>query len=306
MSSTVFMPCLLAQQAILGESLVWDSQRQCWWWTDIEASAIYRWRESYVAPTMYSMPDRVGSFVLCQSGKILLGMTKSLALFDISTRRVEQLVQVETDLPSTRVNDGRTDRAGNYVFGSIDQSTTREAIAHFYQYSLRHGLRQLDLPAVAIANSICFSLDGNTMYFCDTVSQRILQCNYDAASATVSHIRLFAETEAHAYPDGSVIDSQGCLWNAQWGASRVVQYAPDGRVLQILNLLAKNPTCPAFGSAGLHQLVLTSSRKDMSALELQEMPDAGGLFAIRLPNVQGVTDTLFNDVALDPLNDLDD
>ncbi|MFZ6819397.1 SMP-30/gluconolactonase/LRE family protein [Undibacterium sp. Ji22W] len=296
MSSTVFMPCLLAQQATLGECLLWDSQRQCWWWTDIEARAIYRWRESYVAPTLYSTPDRVGSFVLCQSGKILLGMTKSLALFDISTRRIESLVHVETDLPSTRVNDGRTDRAGNYVFGSIDQTSSRAAIAHFYQYSIRHGLRQLDLPAVAIANSICFSNDGKIMYFCDTLSQRIQQCDYDAASATVSHIRLFVETEKHAYPDGSVIDDQGCLWNAQWGAGRVVQYAPDGCVLQILNLPAKNPTCPAFGSAELNYLVLTSSRKEMNAAELQAMPDAGGLFGVRVSDVQGVIDTLFNDL----------
>ncbi|MBC3872509.1 SMP-30/gluconolactonase/LRE family protein [Undibacterium flavidum] len=306
MNSTQFMSCLLAQQATLGESLLWDSQRQCWWWTDIEASAIYRWRESYVAPTMYSTPDRVGSFVLCQSGKILLGMTKSLALFDINTRQIEPLVQIEIDLPSTRVNDGRTDRVGNYVFGSIDQSPKREGIGHFYQYSMQHGLRQVDLPAVAIANSICFSLDGKTMYFCDTVSQRILQCDYDAASANVSNIRLFVETEKHAYPDGSVIDEQGCLWNAQWGASRVVQYAADGRVLQIVKLPAKNPTCPAFGSAELNQLVLTSSRKDMTATELLQMPEAGGLFGLRLSDVRGVTDTLFNDVAHNPLNDLDD
>lgn len=295
MNATLSMPCLLAQPALLGESLLWDSARQCWWWTDIEASAIYRWRESYVAPTLYQTPDRVGSMVICRSGKILLGMAKSLALFDIASRQVTPLITVEADMPTTRVNDGRTDRDGNYVFGTLDQAQPRTAIAHFYQYSLQHGLRQLDLPAAAIANSICFSLDGRTMYFCDTVTQCIQQCDYDAAKATVSNIRLFVQTEAHAYPDGSVIDSQGHLWNAQWGAGRVVQYAQDGQELQRIHLAAKNPTCPAFGSAGLNQLVVTSSRKEMSEAELLEMPEAGGLFGMQLSSVQGVAETLFND-----------
>lgn len=295
MNTAVFMPCLFAQQALLGESLLWDSARQCWWWTDIEASAIYRWRESYVAPTMYRTPDRVGSLVLCRSGKILLGMAKSLALFDIASRQLTPLIDVEPDVASTRVNDGRTDRAGNYVFGTLDQAQPRAAIGHFYQYSLQHGLRQLDLPAAAIANSICFSLDGKTMYFCDTVKQCIQQCDYEAESATVSNVRLFVQVDAHAYPDGSVVDSQGCVWNAQWGASRVVQYAQDGRELQRIFLAAKNPTCPAFGAADMQQLVLTSSRKEMSATELLETPEAGGLFGTRLAGVYGVADTLFND-----------
>ena len=297
MKTVARMELVLGQQAILGESLLWDTQRQCWWWTDIESSVIYRWNGSDVAATAYPSPDRVGSLVLCRSGKILLGMTKSLAYFDPNNEQWQTLIAVETELASTRVNDGRTDRAGNYVFGSIDQSLPRANIASFYQYSASHGLRKLDLASAAIANSICFSLDDKTMYFCDTPTRRIMQCDYDAERASVSNIRLFVETEASAFPDGSVIDSQGNLWNAQWGAGRVVQYAPDGRELLRLQVPVKNPTCPAFGSSKLNQLLLTTSRKDMSSQELLEMSDAGGLFSfsLSLNDVCGVTDSLFND-----------
>ena len=57
------------------------------------------------------------------------------------------------------------------------------------------------LDGVAIANSICFSLDGKRMYYCDTTTRRIMVCDYDSASARVSEPRLFVKKEADdGYP----------------------------------------------------------------------------------------------------------
>ncbi len=289
------MSVAIDQRAILGESLLWNAATASWWWTDIDANFIYCWKSGSEAVQSFSMPDKVGSFVFCASGKMLLGLTKQLAWFDTQTGAVSPFLDVETELARTRINDGRTDRAGNYVFGTIDQQLPRLPIASFYQYSSAHGLRRLDLPKVAIANSLCFSLDGRTLYFTDTPSRRILQCDYDAQTAQVSAPRLFVETEAHAFPDGSVVDSAGCVWNAQWGAAQIVQYAPDGRVLQRIAVPVKNPTCPAFGGAELEHLMVTSSRKDMSAEELTQMPQAGSLFELKMAETKGVADARFKD-----------
>lgn len=289
------MSLALEQAAILGEGLLWNAVSASWWWTDIDSQMLHTWTPGNATPQSFVMPDKVGSFVLCASGKMLLGLAKQLAWFDPQTGVVRPFLDVESDVASTRINDGRTDRAGNYVFGTIDQQSTRQPIASFYQYSSTHGLRRLNLPKVAIANSICFSLDGRILYFTDTPSRRILQCDYDASTAQVSAPRLFVETEAHAFPDGSVIDSAACLWNAQWGAAQIVQYAPDGKELQRIAVPVKNPTCPAFGGAGLHDLMVTSSRKDMSEEELNRMPQAGSLFALTMTSTQGVADSVFAD-----------
>lgn len=287
------MSVALDQRAILGESLLWNAATATWWWTDIDANFIYCWTSGSEAVQSFAMPEKVGSFVFCTSGKMLLGLAKQLAWFDTQTGAVTPFLDVETELASTRINDGRTDRAGNYVFGTIDQQLPRQSIASFYQYSSAHGLRRLALPKVAIANSLCFSLDGRTLYFTDTPSRRIMQCDYDAQTAQVSAPRLFVETEAHAFPDGSVVDSAGCVWNAQWGAAQIVQYAPDGRVLQRIAVPVKNPTCPAFGGAELDHLMVTSSRKDMSADELAQLPQAGSLFELSMTSTRGVADARF-------------
>ena len=168
------------------------------------------------------------------------------------------LVPLETDLPSTRTNDGRTDRAGNFVFGTLNEQPDRSPIGSFYQYSKRHGLRRLALGGVAIPNSICFSPDGRTMYYCDSLSGRILQCRYDAESAEVSDLRPFAEFGAgRGLPDGSIVDADGCLWNAEWGAAVVRRYTPAGTLDREIAVPAKNPTCPAFGGRDLTELYVS-------------------------------------------------
>ena len=134
------------------------------------------------------------------------------------------------------------------------------------------------------------------MYFADTLTRQIQQCDYDSATAQIANIRPYVEIEwPEAWPDGSVIDSNGCLWNAQWGAGRVVQYAPDGCQMQIINVPVKNPTCPAFGGENLDKLFVATARLDMNQHELASMPHAGSLFGLDMKKVKGVAEVLFND-----------
>lgn len=291
----------LAHTATLGEGLQWHDGR--WWWTDIEAATLWAWRPGDEFPQSTRLPDRLGSFAHCRSGRVLLGLAKRLALATLGEqaelKSLETVAPVDAAEPRTRVNDGRTDRAGHFVFGTINEDSERQprsTIGSFYQYASRHGLRRLALPAVAIANSICFSLDGRTMYFCDTLSQRIQQCDYDADSAQVDRVRTFTTIDdADAWPDGSIIDAEGCLWNAQWGAGRVVRYDPDGRLMSLHAAAAAHTTCPAIGGAGGDELLLTTARAGLSRESLAAQPRAGSLFRLRLPAALGVPDSLFQD-----------
>lgn len=302
------MNLALAQGATLGECLLWHADTQRWWWTDIEAATVHAWSPESEALLSCKSPDRVGSFTHCRSGRMLMGLAKRLCFAQVPNAaeasgqrqlQVQPAVAVDPAESRTRINDGRTDRRGFFVFGTMNEATEKRAIGSFYQYSVQYGLRRLALSAVAIANSICFSLDGKTMYFADTMTQRIQQCDYDAETAQVANVRLFvALQEEGAYPDGSVIDRDGCLWNAQWGAASVVQYSPAGEFMQRVAVPVKNPTCPAFGGKNLDQLMVTSSRKEMSAEELLKMPQAGGLFCLQMAETMGVPDTLFDDAPL--------
>jgi L-arabinonolactonase len=293
----------LAQAHTLGEGLQWHAASGRWWWTDIEGACIYAWTPGASATLQVRLPERVGCFVHGRSGALLLGMAKRLArptlpdlqaTGSIAAAPVE-IAPVQPTL-TTRVNDGRCDRAGAFVFGTLDEAEPRQTIGGFYQYTLAHGLRRLPLDGVAIANSICFSPDGRRMYYCDSPTRRIMVCDYDSASARVSEPRVFVKKDVEAAePDGSCIDAQGCLWNAEWGNAAVARYAPDGRLLARYSVPVSHVTCPAFGGPAGDQILVTTARAGLSTAELMAEPLSGSLFGMAVEPGLWLPEPLFND-----------
>ena len=283
----------------LGEGIVWSRRLRSLLWTDIEKSTLWMHDPGDGRSRQWSLPDRLGSFALCESGRLLLGLAKSLAFADLdaatgSGLQIDPIMPIEPHMARTRINDGRTDRSGNFVFGTFNEAQDAPT-GSFYQYSSRSGLRRLDLGGIVIPNSICFSLDGSRMYFCDSPTGQIRQCDYDADSARVTNVREFVRfKEGRGLPDGSVIDSQGCLWNAVWGAGVVRQYDPDGHLLTEIPVPSRNLTCVVFGGDSLDQLFVTSSRQELTDDELSAAPASGGVFSVRTAS-RGVTDALFRD-----------
>jgi L-arabinonolactonase len=288
----------------LGEGAVWCPRRRALLWTDIEGARL--WLHAPLTGTTLSWPlqDRAGAFALCASGRVLLGLAKGLAFADVdahtgpSALPVTRIVPVEPEEPRTRTNDGRTDRDGRFVFGTMNEADGHvDRLGHVYQFSLAQGLRRLNIDGVSIANSICFSPDGRTMYFTDSIDGTIRQADYDSAAARVSRVRPFVRAEdAGGMPDGSVVDAEGALWNAVWGGGRVRRYLPDGTFDREVIVAAPNTTCPAFGGPALTDLYVTSSRLEMDAAALARFPHAGGVFQAAT-GIRGLADPAFDDRA---------
>jgi sugar lactone lactonase YvrE len=269
-------------------------------WADISAGRLWMHDTRNSRSRHWDLPAPLGCIGLCADGRLLLGLAKGLYLADpdgsAANLALCHVVAVEAHSAHTRINDGRSDRHGNFVFGTKDESAHASPGGSFYQYSFRHGLRRLALPHAVIPNSICFSRDGHTLYFCDSVVPEIHCCSYEPQAATVTDERVFARVDAPgASPDGSVIDAEGCLWNAQWGGARVVGYFPDGGVRATVSIPVKNPSCCAFGGAALDRLYVTTAREEMSGAELEAAPHAGGVYCMLSAGAKGL---LENRVAL--------
>lgn len=266
-----------------GEGVLWDERNQRLYWVDISNRRLWAHEPASGRTRDWALPDRPGCLGLMEDGRLLVVLAKAIGIVapDLAAPALvcEIVAEVEPQQAHTRSNDGRADRHGNLVFGTMDEHEHKAARGSFYQFSLRHGLRRLPLPGVSIPNSICFSADGRTMYWCDSVTPRIVCCDYDAGNAQASNVREFARLDrADAEPDGSTIDAEGLLWNAQWRAWRVQRYRADGSVERSVEMPVKHPTCVAFGGPALDQLYVISSRLDHADDELARTPQAGGLF----------------------------
>ena len=292
---------LLDTQCTLGEGATWCAKTSRFYWTDIEGARLWRYDPSDGSSTSWHMPERLATFALCADPRyLLLGLATHLAFFDLATGETQRIVDVEPGL-NTRVNDGRCDRQGRFVFGTKDEGSPLQAVGGFYRLNHDLSLERLALPAPAISNSIAFSPDGATMYYCDSPTREIRVCDY-RANGSIDNDRVFTKlTDATGEPDGSTVDRDGGLWNAQWGGRRVVRYGPDGVETERIDVPTAQPSCVAFGGPArglpservqLGTLYVTSARTGLDAAALADDSHAGGVF-IATPGRHGLPEPVF-------------
>jgi len=275
---------------ILGEGVQWDDRGQAVWWTDIVGRTLWRLHPASGEVSRWDMPERLASFALCDDANVLLlALASKLAFWRIDSGELMALMDVEPG-KSTRANDGACDRQGRFVFGTLHEpaSGPKQPVGGFYRLDRHLQLEHLPLPGVAISNSIAFSPSGDVMYFCDSLDKRIMCVDY---GDTLGEPRVFVDLRNEpGEPDGSTVDADGGLWNASWGASRVVRYAPDGKIAGVFELPAQQPTRPAFGGPMLDRLYVTSASDGLHAAARGEGDGALHTFE---PSFTGLTEPRF-------------
>ncbi len=278
----------------LGECILWCERTGRLLWTDIQGEALWMRKPADGKSVAWRLPERLGSFALTQDDDcLLLGLASRLALLRFSSGAITTLCEVEAALPNTRINDGRCDRQGRFVFGTFNQDEGHAPIGGFYRLNLDLQLEALPLPKVGIANSICFSPDGRTMYYCDS-PQKIIRCCDYGADGTIANQRQFADLRGETgEPDGSTVDAAGYLWNARWGGGRIARHAPDGRIERVLTLPVAQPTCVALGGPGLSTVYASTAWRGLSEHERVAQPLAGGVFASMQSDLAGLPEQRF-------------
>lgn len=293
MSPTTQLTLLVDAQNELGEGVLWCERSRRVFWTDIAASRLHSIAPDTGLEREWPMPERLCCFAFTADPDVLLlGLASRLAFFNLGSAELTPVCAVEADLP-TRLNDGRCDRQGRFVFGTMDQSAPRQAIGGFYRLNHDLTLERLPLPPVAIANSICFSLDGGAMYFTDSTRKTIHRWD-DYAGGDGAQISVFADLgDTAAAADGATVDADGCLWSAQWGGARVLRYRPDGSVERVLRLPVSQPSCVCLGGDGFNRLFVTTAHEHLSVAQRAAEKIAGGLFHALPDGVRGLPENRF-------------
>jgi sugar lactone lactonase YvrE len=278
------------QTDVLGESPIWNEHEQALYWVDVRRPALRRLDHVSGRVDTWSMPDLIGSIAFIDDGRLLAALSNHICVYDVAKGSFESIASIPKRIPDHRFNDGRCDRQGRFWVGTM-HNITRAPEGVLYRLNRNHELVSV-LSEICIPNSLAWSLDGHTMYFADSLLYAIFAYDYDADSGQMSRRRVFATTQAPGFPDGSTVDADGYLWNAEFNAWRIVRYAPDGRVDHVIELSVQRPTCCAFGGPNLDVLYVTTASQYMTASELEGQPMAGALLALDV-GVRGVPEPRF-------------
>jgi sugar lactone lactonase YvrE len=284
-SSSALLPVHQAN-AVTGEAPYWDSRDGTLWWIDIQGQRLLSLSPQSGRQGEWSLPLMPGLVAGRAGGGLLLGLEDGLYAFDAAQGLGDRLVAVEADDSRTRLNDGKPDGKGRLWFGSMDKSGAGTPIGALYRLELDGRVSRIR-SEVRIPNAICFSPDGRTAYFADSRSGVVEARPYDPATGEAGPSRPFVRYGDGEHPDGACVDSDGGVWIAVVGGSRVERRRPDGELDTIVELPVSRPTMPMLGGPDGRTLFVTSQRRFLGAEALKAEPFAGDLLAVRVDAAAG-------------------
>ncbi|KAB8336861.1 hypothetical protein FH972_021169 [Carpinus fangiana] len=181
-----------------------------------------------------------------------------------------------------RSNDGAVDPQGRFWVGCMCDPRKKNIGPEGALFRMGRDLKlHRELDGLAIPNGMSWTDDGKTMYFTDTASGGIDAYDWDGASGSISNKRVFwsAHGKYEGAPDGHTLDSEGHLWVALCGGSKVVRISPQGQVVAEVTLPTRLVTSTELVEG---ELIVTSAAE----FEPTKYPDsakhAGQVFKVHV------------------------
>lgn len=278
---------------LLGESPIWSVDEQALYWVDIRNPMIYRLDPASGERTEWPVETEIGSIGFAKDGRLVCGTRMGFGFFDLKEGKLEIVEDPEGDgrLNRSRFNDGKTDRRGRYWSGTM-QDPGQAAVGNLYRIETDNSITKVE-GDIQVPNAICWSPDGDTMYFADSRKNTIWAHDYDQDAGEMSNRRVFVDLgDSKIHPDGATVDAEGFLWCAEIYGGRVARYDPDGKLERAVEFPVPLVTCPCFGGPNLTTLYATTATIRMTDAEIAAQPLAGAVFAADV-GIKGLPEPTF-------------
>lgn len=262
---------------MLGEGPLWHPERQQLFWFDILGKRLLTQQSGEAKEWQFD--EHVSAAGWVDHDTLLMASETSLSRFDITTGTREVVVSLEADDKVTRSNDGRADPWGGFWIGTMGKNAEPNAGAIYRYY---RGELHCLYSGISITNAICFAPDRACAYYTDTATGQVMRQKLNADDGNpLGDPSVFVDFRNEGLnPDGAVVDADGTVWIAQWGASRVAGYDPKGACVGVVPFPAEQTSCPAFGGPDLSTMYCTSACVGLSGRVKAAEPRNGMTFAV--------------------------
>jgi L-arabinonolactonase len=279
---------------LLGESPVWDCERRRLYWVDGVSRRVRSYEPASGATRDWTVPSTVGSVALGQGETLIVALVDGIYGLDLGTSAVTPLFRPVPADPRIRFNDGKMDRFGRFLCGSM--GVHADPLGQLFRLDAAGGSAVL-ARGLRISNTLCFSPDGGTMYFADSLDRAIRAYRYGPDSMPGEPRILVDTARYNSGPDGATVDAEGHLWVALVQVGKIARFTPDGELDRLIDAPTDLPSCVAFGGVDLSTLYVTSINDSGSGRAISRHADGGFLFAIEGLGVRGIPEARFGSAA---------
>jgi sugar lactone lactonase YvrE len=264
----------------VAESPVWDTETRQLLFCDINGKRINALSVDTGARQGWDFSEVVGSFGLCNSGRLVVAQRHHVVLFDRRSGVLTDLTPKVTEPPTNRLNDGKVGPDGAFLVGSMDENSPRQKIAALYRVTADGRITKQE-DGYAVSNGLAWSPNGRIMYHSDSTAGIIEAWDFNPVTGERANHRIVAKlTNEDGRPDGAATDFEGNYWSAGPSAGCINCFSPTGALLRKWLFPVPGPTMPCFAEDWMY---VTSLREGKSAQTLADFPSLGGLFRAKAP-----------------------
>jgi sugar lactone lactonase YvrE len=270
-------------RALVGESPVWDATTGTLLWVDILRREIHRYSPARGSDTATRFDATIGAVVPRRDGGLVVAAGLGIALADEVTSTLHWLAD---GARGDRMNDAACDPAGRLWAGTLTIEQRPGAAA---LYRLDGAALTTVIGDVTLSNGLAWSLDGTTMYYADTPTERVDAFDYDVERGEIAGRRTFVDLhDVPGRPDGLTVDSQGGVWVAMARGGAVRHFDADGTSAGVVEIGTPAVTSCAFGGDALRDLYITTACVGLGEADLVRYPRAGALLCVPDVGVAGL------------------
>lgn len=266
----------------LGEGPTYDPQSGKLFWFDIIGKKLLEKALPDGPLIVHDLPEMTSALAVIDQTRQLLVTETGLHIRNVHTGSISLHRPIEANNPATRSNDSRVHPCGAFWIGTMGKKEETGAGSIYWYFK---GEIRVLFPGITISNSICFSPDGTTAYFTDTALNILMrvECDPNTGLPIGEPAVFFDQRGGKGGLDGSIVDADGVLWNARWGAASLDAYSPDGKRVLSIDLPARQTTCPVFVRPNADRIAVTSAWVGLDEAARRRQLDAGKTFLIDRP-----------------------
>jgi D-xylonolactonase len=274
----------------LGEGTLWVKEHNSIYFVDIKKKKICSLNIKSKKKNIFKVNKEIGFIAHIKDHIFILGLQGELRIQNLKSKKVLKSIPVESKIKLNRINDGKTDPAGNLWFGTMDNLERKIEKGSLYKLDKNLKLTRVD-KNYRITNGPAF-IDKYNFYHTDSPKKIIYKIKINKNNKIIKKKIFKKLSPEEGVPDGMTVDKNKNLWVAHFHGACISVFNKNAKLIHRIQFPAKNITNCAFGGKNNKELYVSTATKGMNKADLRKFRYSGFFFSVKT-NSKGILQKKF-------------